>query len=246
MTQPDPLDEQLALLEELRADLSEWVLVVLDACRYDAFEHLVGGSMPVRSVGTNTQAWVREGWPGEYPDTVYVSSVPFIAREEVKGYAGEDHFADVVLVEHDNHLGTVPPDVVTQAALRHRDVDRLVVHFVQPHAPYIGEPRLIERDAIPGTMRAGVERQGTLGAVRKRVEAGELDLEAVRAAYLGNLRLAWRDGVAPLLEAFNDRVVAITADHGECLGEHKIGHNVDCTHVRTVPWLDVVPWAGGR
>jgi len=125
-------------------------LIVLDGCRYDYFlkvhaSFLEGKLEKVVSVGSNTVEWRDNSFPGNYDDVVYVSANPHInSTVEVGGFRGGEHFHEVVDVwcwGWDRELGTVHPSVVNEAALRARREHpgrRLIVHYLQPHCPYIG------------------------------------------------------------------------------------------------------------
>lgn len=118
------------------------------------------------------------------------------------------------------------PDVVTDCAItvgRENDWERLIVHYMQPHHPFI------HRDQPP---RAHQEPFAYLS------EGG--DFEIVWEGYLGNLRLAL-DSVKLLLENIDAEKVAITSDHGELFGEWGLtGHGVGIPHpnLRKVPWVE--------
>lgn len=132
--------------------------------------------------------------------------------------------------------GVVPPRVVTDAAIRAgrtADPERLVVHYNQPHAPFLGraaregrEPTAFERDPWPALRR------------------GDRSREEAWAPYLDNLRYAL-DEVAVLVENVAG-TVAVTADHGELFGELSLpGTRGLYAHPGGVPHPAVkrVPWA---
>jgi len=124
-------------------------LIILDACRHDFFAEVYGeyleGKLEKRdSPGTATVDWRDKALAGRYDDVVYVSSNPYInSVMPVKGYLGTDHFADVYDVwstSWDEKRGTVLPASVTSAALlalRDHPEKRVIVHYLQPHAPYL-------------------------------------------------------------------------------------------------------------
>jgi hypothetical protein len=127
-------------------------LILLDACRYDVFAQCWNRFFPAGrlecgdSIGTATVEWRDRSFPNQYPDVVYVSSNPYInSRKPALGFFAPDHFhaiVDVWATDWDSTAGTVYPDKVTRAALRaHRDFPdkRLIVHYIQPHAPYISQ-----------------------------------------------------------------------------------------------------------
>ena len=124
-------------------------LIILDACRYDVFaevygEYLEGKLQRRESAGTSTVDWRDKALTGRHDDVIYVSSNPYInSAMQVKGYKGSDHFAhiyDVWSSSWDEKRGTVLPASVTEAAmlaLRDHPGKRLIVHYLQPHAPYL-------------------------------------------------------------------------------------------------------------
>ena len=131
----------------------------------------------------------------------------------------------------DDDLGTVPPRRVTDSAItigREEDHDRLIVHYLQPHAPYL-------------------ERNGS-GEVTTRLaepldalQSGHIEWERAWEAYLENLRVVLSE-VELLVENLDAERVILTADHGEAFGE--LGfyeHPVSCPHpaVKRVPWVEM-------
>ena len=121
----------------------EFLIVVLDACRYDALrdyfavKDIPGEVEKTRSLGINAQTWVKNTWNERY-DVVYVSGVPFIGDRETKDYDGNKHFRDVVNTwSHgwSDGLGTVLPFYIVDD-VKFLDFPRIIAHFVQPHAPH--------------------------------------------------------------------------------------------------------------
>jgi len=133
---------------------------------------------------------------------------------------------------HGERLETVPPDKVTKRGIavgRERDWDRLMLHYIQPHAPYIADV---------------INQGGKLSEVESRpmwaLRTGRIDKATGWEMYLDNLRLAL-DSVGTLLQNLDAENVIITADHGESFGEYggKFGH-IDgylTPQVRKVPWV---------
>jgi hypothetical protein len=124
-------------------------LIVLDACRYDYFAELWHEFLPdgeltkTRSAGSSTVEWRDRSFPSRYDDVAYVSANPYInSVRAVEGFLGTEHFRhvdDVWADGWDAARGTVLPQSVTDAALRlvrHGPPKRLIVHYLQPHAPY--------------------------------------------------------------------------------------------------------------
>jgi len=124
-------------------------LIILDACRYDYFERTwntyLKGQLEKRvSIGSSTNEWRDKSFPGFYDDIVYISANPQICdKSAVYGYTAGEHFGKVCEVwrDHwDGEIGTVRPETVTRVALeiiRRTPNKRFVVHYLQPHAPYL-------------------------------------------------------------------------------------------------------------
>ncbi len=148
-------------MQEQRLLDVDWdYLVVLDACRYDAFENVyeeyLDGPLEKRwSKGSSTPEWAAKTFTGDH-DIAYFSANPFInsfgipLNEMQWGasceyeWTANDHLAEVIDVwKHgwDDDLGTIPPENVGAAVMDHREAidraDRAVVHYMQPHAPYL-------------------------------------------------------------------------------------------------------------
>lgn len=124
------------------------------------------------------------------------------------------------------------PDAVTDYTIdvaRTRSPDRLVVHYMQPHLPYIG------RAYRDGRRPTQLENDGY-----RQLETGEADRDEVYGMYADTLRLVL-DQVAVLLDNVDADRVAITADHGEAFGElFAYGHPEGFPHpvVKKVPWVE--------
>jgi len=222
-------------------------LIILDACRFDTFEELAsdlpGELRKVESKASSTNQFLRANFSDkELYDTVYVTANPQLYKNQ-NGLQDVDpmkvSFHDRIDVWQDNwhdEHHTVMPEVVTEAALEAAEEypnKRLIIHYLQPHAPYVG--------------RTGIEELPTeylsfWGSFRD----GEFDvpLEKVKQAYRENLELVIPH-VSELLSEFEGRTV-VTADHGELLGERdfpipirRYGHPsyTKVPEVIEVPWL---------
>jgi hypothetical protein len=159
---------------------SDWeYAIVLDACRYDVFadvydEYLDGTLEKRRSLGSSTPEWATRTLTGAL-DMTYFSGNPFINSlgiplNELKWGASCDyewtateHLATVVDVWQegwDDSLGTVPPDSMTESFVEHQetvdDHDRAVLHYMQPHAPFLGHGD----GGKLTTIREGIKQQG--------------------------------------------------------------------------------------
>lgn len=218
----------------------DWdTLVVLDACRYDLFAECADFTdvEAVQSPASQTEEFLEKTVAGRtLDDTVYVSANPQVTRVDAS-------FADVVPLWEsawDEALRTVPPEAVVDAVLDRTEAfadKRLVVHFVQPHIPFIGPTG--EELSQPSFQGDVLENRGeSVDNVWMRLRRGELDEQRVRAAYRENLELALPE-VRRLVESLDGRTV-VTSDHGNAFGEWwTYGHPPN----RHIDALTRVPWA---
>jgi hypothetical protein len=222
-------------------DEKEFLLIILDACRYDIFKqeygsHFSGEFSKTYSTNTYTMQYLVNTWTDTY-DITYVAGGPVISDQNFEisewGYRPTEHFEKVVDVwnrDYGKELGVTPPEKVTEAAMN-EDSPRMVVHYFQPHAPYIGEKRLREE-----TSR---ERDESLKDIYGRIDSGEISQEDLRGAYVSNLRRVI-EAVKPLVDSVNGKSI-ITSDHGELLGEDKrfMHGGVPHKNLCELPWLTV-------
>jgi hypothetical protein len=219
-------------------------LLILDACRYDLFEEVFpheGELDSVVSRGSNTPEFLEANFVDRtFHDTVYVSANPQTERIGIE----ECFHAYVRLWESDwdEEARTVWPNTVTDRALEAAEQypnKRLIVHFIQPHYPFLGETgQTIEHRTITGT---GVLYDDTEHeSVWKRLEVGEIDKETVWRAYRENLELAI-PAIERLMKDLSGKTV-ITSDHGNSFGQAGIyGHPRKCylPCLVEVPWLEI-------
>ena len=129
---------------------NQWdILILLDACRYDYFAeefqgYLSGKLDSIRSLGTATPEWRDYNFTEPHKDTVYVSSNPYIRNGlKIGSLDCTDIFhkvEDIWEQRWNNELGTVMPSTITDSAVQAcKDYSnkRIIVHYLQPHAPYI-------------------------------------------------------------------------------------------------------------
>lgn len=221
-------------------------LLILDACRCDHFERQHEFDEPAqRVVSPGKMSWefMQETFLGrQFHDTIYITSNPFATR------LPEDTFFKTryLIKEWDDDVGTIhPEDVVAAAEEAHANHPnkRLILHFMQPHRPYLGPTadELRERVDLIGYRNDGDGLQ-IWGAVKE----GKVTVEEVRRAYAETLDIVL-DVVEDYLEDTTGKSV-ITADHGEMLGERVLpftsriwGHSegFSTPTLRQVPWLEI-------
>lgn len=222
----------------------EWDLcVVLDACRADELERRTGsfpwldevGRFP--SIASCTWNWLprtMETTPDEVlRDTTYVCANPFSDR-----FCSDDQFHaldEVWRYAWDDERGTVLPRPVTDRAVAHgrsTDSDRLVVHYMQPHVPFLS-------DDATDISRSNFDLDASSAADDwDRVARGDLSRSTAISWYRETLDAVLEEVDLLLSNVDADRVV-VTSDHGEAFGEWGLyGHPSDIA----LPCLTQVPW----
>jgi hypothetical protein len=249
------IQRQRHLINEF-ASQDELILVILDACRYDVFEEVysdyVNGELSrVWSSGRWTADYVRRTWDDSH-DLTYLSSIPVVSDFyfELRGYEfrPSNYFDEVVPLwdrKWDPELGTVPADKVTDTALAYSaqtDRTRLVAHYAQPHAPYVGDNMILPWDPeedeydLQELLEKDIDRPSQ--RIYDRIKSGELPDCDLWQAYRDNLRYVLEEVVRLVRRA--DCPVVVTADHGEHLGEdEKYLHEEESCLIRQVPWFIV-------
>jgi len=214
-------------------------LIILDACRYDAFKYKFEKEKAffkdfkvslekVYSRGSCTSEFLLENFAGkQYKDVIYITANPYVYT-----LLPRSTFFKVIHLwrtHWDDSLGTVHPQYVFKKALEiHRIYPnkRLIIHFMQPHPPFIGKYR----------------KNGSLFC---SIALKEGLVEAIKA-YLSNLDLVF--SYTKLLVKMLDGITVITSDHGEAWGEFALpftipvyGHPsfIRIPSIREVPWLTI-------
>ena len=231
----------------LRVIEEDWDnLIILDACRFDMFEdqnHISGDLQCRHSLGSESWEFLQKNFAKEeFHDTVYVTANPHAAKLP----DGTFH-AVVNLLEDgwDPEQQTVPPETMVAAARRafkQYPDKRLILHFMQPHFPFIGDTgQQLEHGGIkPSTEDHGDLMRHVWGDLGR----GRIPKTHVWEAYRENLNIALSH-VETLLESLSGKSV-ITSDHGNLVGERTrplpvrgYGHprGLDAPKLRNVPWL---------
>lgn len=197
-------------------------LLLLDGCRVDAYTESEGrpdDPLETRfSRASTSQTFIERNFNGrELHDTVYVTANPYVKDLDL----GVFHTVVNVLDEWDDDLQTVPPAAVTLAARAAHDrypEKRLIVHFMQPHYPFIG-PTGRELTHRGYHLEHDGELPPSVWRVLQYGYEGYEDVthDRVWNAYIENLEIVL-EHVDELLDTLVGRTV-ISADHGNLLGE---------------------------
>jgi len=223
-------------------------LFILDACRYDLFAENVqlSGKLESRiSLGSSSEEFLERNFDdGPFHDTVYVNANPYVPKLGLDS----DTFHSVVdcLDSWDDELETVRPETVSAAAkeaARNFPDKRLIIHYMQPHTPFIGETG---KKIGTGGWTVG-EDVHSLPSIWEQLRTGSVNPDLAWQAYQENLKLVL-DEINPLLASFGGKSV-VTSDHGNLFGERiwpfltsrRYGHpyGVHTEELVKVPWFVV-------
>jgi len=190
-------------------------LVILDACRYDYFQKYAdfrGEIDKITSRGSVTSEFIRGNFKNKHlNDTIYLTTNAFYAK--LKEDINSDVFKHIALIGDDrdvaNGISTHPETVTDKAIELHKQHPnkRLIIHYLQPHQPYIGE--------------FGKEKFTPQENLKTTAQQSNITREDIIKGYKENLLLALNE-VNRLLGNIPGKTV-ITADHGEFLGERVLG-----------------------
>jgi len=222
-------------------------LVLLDAARFDYFEavNTIDGSLR-KEISRGKKSWefIKQNFVSrDLHDTVYVTANPFSTDIPEGTFHHVNHLHSR---KWDERIGTVQPEDVMEAAVEaHKQFPnkRLIVLYMQPHRPYLGETAEMLRKRLDlqgyGEHDEGIQ---IWGAVKQR----EVTIEEVREAYRESLKISL-ESIEELLDRLSGKSV-VTSDHGEMLGERVFpfttrvwGHmeGFDTPILREIPWLEV-------
>lgn len=190
-------------------------LVILDACRADEYSRycLSGGDLEYRisRAGATDEFLTANFSNRDLHDTIYVSGNPWYVRLRDQLNSSVYKFINVrgkSETSKDDGINelTIGPGPITAAAKRtakRYPNKRLIVHYIQPHTPYIGPTGQKEFEVTRGMWN--------------QVKESDVSDKTLRKAYRENLKIVLND-VEQLINELPGRSV-VTADHGEYLGE---------------------------
>ena len=246
-------------------------LIILDACRYDVFLEVmcnfdgISGSMDYRitKASRSKQFYQKNFDSMEFYDTILITANANVEHisdhffKTVKTYGLEKRYNES---SASKYMGFWP-DIVSEESIRqhkeHPD-KKLVIHFMQPHAPFISETAIEEYEKIRDQHDVGVKRadlmfksrpefDDRLKTVSTHVESwyglrreGYISQQLLENLYAENINLVLKY-VRNIINLVDGKTI-ITSDHGEFLGENgRFGHPpyFGGNEVRQVPWFTV-------
>ncbi|RRJ31592.1 hypothetical protein EIK79_07520 [Halocatena pleomorpha] len=231
-------------------------LLILDGCRYDVFtqihakQSLEGELTTFQSRGSSSAEFMIENFGGRtYNDTVYVTANPHEKRVLDGSFYHTDRAWVDAWSEEDGIV--LPEDLSKRARSVHEEYPnkRLIVHFMQPHVPFIGETQLTVNSRVTSGLRemmrddADSDPDGDFEFAWEALRRGEIEEGVFWEAYRDNL-IRVLDTAIPLSEKLPGKTV-ITADHGNAIGEWATPFPMPVyfhpSNVR-IPSLNTVPW----
>ncbi|WP_416840400.1 hypothetical protein [Haloferax sp. DFSO52] len=223
-------------------------LLLLDACRYDLFEEVADISQfdsysVVESKGSHTSEWTSKNFtPPAKDNLVYVNSSPEVSRNMGTSVT---KFIEAWRTDFDPDKRTVPAENIADRARSAKEENphcRLLVHFLQPHYPFINHPEL-QFTSFDSTEEWDISSNSEIGNVWDAVLEGVVSVEDCWKGYKDNLEYVLEIAIELANELPGKTV--ITSDHGNLIGEKpkfspiKIyGHpkGIHHEHLRKVPW----------
>lgn len=238
-------------------------LLLLDACRYDEFCHVAPfGRDNINqriTLGSKTPEFLQRTFKGRrLHDLVYVTANPQVLKFQSEENSDTPVFHDTIslLDRWDTETQTIRPETVRDGALeaaRNHPNKRLIIHFLQPHAPFLGpKAEEIQRRTgrtigglNPGREYTGIEpKKVETASYQEMIDKG-ITREEILASYRETLWLVIAE-CQPLINTLPGKTV-ITSDHGELLGDRiypfggqRWEHPADIrsTELCVVPWVE--------
>lgn len=236
-------------------------LIILDACRHDVLKELEYFENIDYKIlkSSNSQEFIEKYLdPYVFDDTVYVTANPFGAQLS-------NTFCDLYSTIENNNSNDEGvtknwnPQSVYQSAIEANNEypnKRLIIHFMQPHAPYFSEEATKLRKSLrkrgykfwawdENVKIEQTDNDKVLHNLLDATQQGLISGNQLKRLYIENLEF-----VLPYVQKLSDRLIGktvVTADHGEMLGENKrftpnsmsIGHGygIYTEELRKVPWI---------
>lgn len=217
----------------------EWDnVIILDACRFDLYQEVVGESEYRITVGSSSQEFIKNTFSqSKMKDTVCVTANPHYNPADFREYSGKDleevfhSVFDTYRTDWNNEQGTVMPQKILRDV---KTADKLfpdknkLVHMMQPHHPFINS-ELPDSTAHPSAHKGQ--------KVWARAAKGEISKKDIWPEYRKNLEYVL--STVKEMAEFLEGDTFVTADHGNFVGENNLyGHpsNSEAQVLRKVPW----------
>jgi hypothetical protein len=253
----------ILVLDSCRYDLWKDVVGADNSLVQTMAEYSDGMQLPQNtesrwSVGSASPQWISETFAPQYKP--HWKKAGYVTGNAFSGKQPGTHRSDAVyplrgldlayldepwtVAWDTGSLEMVEPEVLTDRGLwawQRKDelgIDRLVVHYMQPHVPFRSQPEW--NDGWDSKTTFGTESDATKKSEWKKLRDGEIGETEFWEAYRDNLIYVLEE-VSRWLNGTNANIL-ITSDHGNAMGEfgqwgHPPGHANP--YIRKVPWVEV-------
>jgi hypothetical protein len=218
----NPISESTYITEE------SWdTLIIADAMRSDLYfdqlsddyDEIFDRETTVKSPGSSTTAWLKETFGDSHGDIVYIAGNPMVSRFK------RDSFHKIYEVwdeAFDEETSIIDPKAVTEKALEARKAypnKRLIVHYMQPHYPFIGYPELnyAEYDFDDLGLNKDRELRSGINSVWQALASDIVEKDDVWEGYISNAKTVFKE-IEKICNQIDDKRV-VTSDHGNMIGE---------------------------
>jgi len=250
-------ESQKKLLIDL-LNSEKFIIIILDACRPESLHKWLSHNKPsllkyltkVRSEGKTTKSWFIKTFKDYQFDLTYISGNPYINSTGITpvGKIARNCFTEIVDAwrEWSENEQTCTPQTMNKFALINLNKPRLIVHYLQPHQPYIGDIRIPEYMQFISNwnemklrhlqrLEMGFDPPKILQVFSSRI-FNEDEKNIIRQAYESNVNLVCSHAFQ-LIDKIKEGTIIITSDHSEMMGE-----NGCWFHYQGHPKLHIVPW----
>lgn len=245
------LESQKKLLVDIMNE-NKFLIIILDACRPDSFRRWISENRPillenlkvVKSEGTRTPHWFMKTFSENKLDLTYISGNPYINSAGITpvGKIAKKVFTNIVDAwkKWDNKEDTCMPLTVNEFSENYLHEPRLIIHYMQPHQPYVGKkriPRYLYDKELFHSMEESEDRPSILMIHRRNLN--KQDSLIIRDAYESNVDLVCSHAFN-LIDKFKGTII-VTADHSEMMGENGVWfHSSGHPKLHIVPWLKII------
>jgi len=201
----------------------DWgTLIIIDACRADLFAEVAAESdlfshwQEMRSVASSTPEWLQRTFEESHGEIVYVAGNAMVSQHRKNCF---HELIESWREGYDPDTSIIAPKQVTKDALQAFEKypnKRLIIHYVQPHYPFIDYPELQYAKLSFDPIFESVHSENEFHDVWEALEAGDVSKALVWEGYKHNLEVVV-DEVKKLIHKIDDKIV-LTSDHGNMLG----------------------------
>lgn len=199
-------------------------LIILDGCRYDILmdyrTEFAGGRFSWRwSGGSNSMKFLEHNVIGTtLDDVVWVTANPWVSKISEMIYEVKNIWS----TDWNEDFNTVMPGTMQRAATNVSDNHpnkRIVIHFMQPHYPFIGSTGKNELPNHRTFTGNGLimDKENVGRSIWEHLEKGNVSRNMVWEAYKENLEQVITP-VRQLISNLTGKTV-VTSDHGNGFGE---------------------------